>query len=314
MRTPILVSVVIPARNAAKTLERAVSSVLAQDYRPIEVIVVDDASSDETAAVAASFPGGVVRLIRQPVPLGAAGARNAGIATARGEIIAFQDADDEWLPGKLTAQVAMLTSEASPVFVACGCSLIAANGYDVGPLYNGRTPQAGSRAWPGLLACNTIATPSVVVWRDTLLAVGGFDTALPVGEDQDLWIRLAMKGSLGYLPAALVLVHATPNSLSAVGDAVGYHQQVAVTLPMVLRHVQRKRHELSRGEVRRILGERWGRLGRAAYSHRLYGEGIQLLLRAMLFGFEPVQNLWFLLSASPPARWLKRRLMLDRCS
>jgi len=309
-----LVSVVIPAREAAGTLGRALASVLAQDYRPLEIIVVDDASRDETAAMAASFQEAAphLRLIRLPRPLGAAGARNAGIAAACGEIIAFQDADDEWLPGKLSAQIALLRRAPQPVFVACGCRLIAPDGRDLGPLYDGQIPQAGPRAWPGLLARNTIATPSVLAWRDALLAVGGFDTTLPVGEDQDLWIRLALRGRLGYVDAALVRVHVTPGSLSGVGEADGCRQQLAITLPMVRRHVAAQRQALSRAERRRILGERWGRLGRAAYGYRLYGEGLRLVLQATLLGFEPARNLWFLLSASPPARWLKRRLALDR--
>lgn len=315
MNPPPLVSVVIPARDAAPTLRRAIASVQAQDWRPLEIIVVDDASRDGTAAVAeacAAEDPAPLRLLRHAARLGAAAARNGGIAAARGEIIAFQDADDEWLPGKLARQLALLTAPPPPVFVACGCSFIDTEGRDLGPLYGGAVPGAGPRAWPGLLARNTIGTPSVVAWRAAIEAAGGFDESLPVAEDQDLWIRLAMQGSLGYLDEPLVRVHATPGSLSGVGDPTGVTQQFAHTLPMILRHLAARRADLTSSERRRILGERFARLGRAAYGNGMHGRGARLLLRASLQGFEPATNLWVLGTASPPARWLKRRFGLDR--
>ena len=108
------VSVVIPAHNAAATVARAIISTQAQTPAPDEFLLVDDASSDDTAAIAESLGATVIRL---PVRAGAGAARNAGIAAATGKIIAFQDADDEWLPGKLARQLPLL---ADASFVACG--------------------------------------------------------------------------------------------------------------------------------------------------------------------------------------------------
>ncbi len=302
-----LVSVVIPARNAARTLVRAVRSVLAQDYRPIEVIIVDDGSHDDTRAVAAAF-GDPVRLIALPHARGAAAARNEGIRAAAGSIVAFQDADDEWLQGKLSRQVALLLSSPDLVFIACGARFVGPDGDALGPLYGGQTPTPGARAWVGLLARNTIATPTVVAWRQALLDAGGFDAALPVAEDQDMWIRLATRGALGYLDAPLVRVHATPGSLSGVGSAVSVRQQMEFTLPMIERHVAARRSELSAAERRGILGQRLGRAGRSAYTFGHYRDGLRLLARSIGYGFEPTQSLMFLLSAAPPVRWAKRRL------
>ena len=307
-----LVSVVIPARNAAPTIERALASVLAQDYRPMTAIVIDDGSRDATAAMVLRFADPPVRLIRLPEPRGAAGARNAGIEAATGSIVAFQDADDEWMPGKLTRQVELLTSDARFALVACGASFVSPVGEELGPLFGGQTPERGPRAWPGLLARNTIATPTVVTWRHMLLAEGGFDERLAVAEDQDMWIRLAMRGHLGYLDAPLVRVHATPNSLSAVGAAGGIRQQIEFTLPMVKRHVAAERNRLSPEEIRRIYGERWGRLGRAAYSFGYHAEGLRLIARAVLLGFEPLENFRFLIGTTPPISWLKRLVRTGR--
>ncbi len=297
---------IIPARDAAATLARAIGSVRAQDYAPLEIIVVDDASRDATPSIAASFAD--VRVIRLPAPQGAAGARNAGLAVATGALIAFQDADDEWLAGKLRRQVALLLAEPDAVFTACGARLFGLDGQDRGPLYDGRIPVTGNAAWRGLLARNTIATPCVVAWRRDLLALGGFDPALSVAEDQDLWIRLALRGRLAYLDAFLVKVHVTPVSVSGVGTPLGAQQQMDITIPMIRRHVAAQRARLSRREVRGILGERLCRVGRSAYSFGLYRPGLAMVLEAMTLGFRPLENLLFLLSASPPGRWLKRQL------
>jgi hypothetical protein len=121
-----------------------------------------------------------------------------------------------------------------------------------------------------------------------------------------------MRGNLGFLDAPLVRVHATPNSLSGVGAAAGVRQQIEFTLPMVERHVAAKRNELSHGEIRRIFGERWGRLGRAAYSYGYYAEGLRLIARAAMLGFEPWENVRFLIGATPPVSWLKRLVRARR--
>ncbi|MGZ9158546.1 MAG: glycosyltransferase family 2 protein, partial [Nitrospira sp.] len=114
-----LVSVIVPAHNAQTTIERALGSVRLQDYPNIEVIVVDDASIDRTADKVENFTELPVRLTRARCQLGASGARNLGIASARGVYIAFLDADDVWLAGKLTRQVALLHRHPAMTFVTC---------------------------------------------------------------------------------------------------------------------------------------------------------------------------------------------------
>jgi len=97
------ISVVIPAYNAAAFVREAITSALAQTYSPLEILVIDDGSTDETSAVASGL-GGIVRVIRQ-ANRGEGGARNRGLDEARGELVAFLDADDRWLPQKLELQV-----------------------------------------------------------------------------------------------------------------------------------------------------------------------------------------------------------------
>lgn len=295
------ISVVIPAHNAAATLARAIASVRAQTLAPDEILVIDDASDDATAAIAEALGTTTIRL---PTRAGAAAARNAGIAAATGEIIAFQDADDEWLPDKLARQMPLL---AGATFVACGAHLFAEDGRDLGPLYNGEIPREGEASWRGLLARNTIATPCVLVWRHALDAVGGFDPVLEVAEDQDLWLRLARHGRLRYLDAPLVRVHRTSGSVSGVGTRRGARQQIRITLPMIERHIAANRASLTAADVRHIRGGRRLRVGAGACWTGAWGTGARLVLSAMLLGHRPLAGLRILLATAPPLRWLLGR-------
>jgi glycosyltransferase involved in cell wall biosynthesis len=306
MGGPVSISVVIPAYNSAATLPRAIASARQQTLKPLEIIVVDDHSTDATAAVASSY-GAEVRVISLPAQKGAAGARNAGIEAAIGNAIAFQDSDDEWLPAKLQKQIAVLTSSPLITLVACASNLISPDGRDLGDLYHGHAAVTGPDSWRALLAYNFVATPSVLAWRKDLILAGGFDEKLKIGEDQDLWIRLSLRGELGYVPESLVKVHARENSLSAE-----HTDPIIYTLPMIQRHVANLQGRLSDKEVRNILGKRFALVGRVAYARGDYRHGLPLIYRSMMLGYQPLGSLYYLASASPPAAWLKRRLGIGR--
>ncbi len=172
-----LVSVVMPVFDAEPFLRDALDSVYAQDYTPFEVIVVDDGSTDGSAAIARSYPG--LRYLRQENQ-GPSAARNAGIEAARGEIVAFADADDVQLPGKLTAQAGYLVDHPETA---------ATLGRQV---WISPPPEAvPDRVWGDL---DGVPAMSMVVRRQALLEVGGFDLALRGPEDTDLLIRLRERG------------------------------------------------------------------------------------------------------------------------
>lgn len=301
MGSESMVSVVIPARNSAATLARAIASVMAQTHRPKEIIVVDDQSTDAIHEVLSGCPQGATRLISTKVRKGAGGARNEGISSAAGNIIAFLDADDEWLPNKLEKQLALLHADPRLSFVTCGANSISAAGANLGDTYGSHRIAAGSEAWKQLLACNFIATPSVVAWRRHLLALGGFNEKMKIGEDQDMWIRLALAGSLGYVPESLVRVHLRADSLSSWD----LNDLLTDTLPMIERHVSEQRHQLTEREVRRILGERLNRFGRVAYVRGDLASGLRLIARSMLLGYRPVESSFYLMRAAPPVMWMK---------
>ena len=198
-----LVSVVIPAYNAARFLGEAIDSVLKQSYPDFEVIVVDDGSTDDTPSVLGSYAN-QIRVVRQENQ-GLSAARNAGIALARGEYIAFLDADDVWLGRKLELQVEALAEYPQASLIHTG-----AMKWDVGSgaespfakdahLYQGACFNA-------LIDHCSICVSSVMVRRNALNENGVFDPEIrrPTTQDYDLWLRLAMKGTFAYVDAPLV--------------------------------------------------------------------------------------------------------------
>jgi glycosyltransferase involved in cell wall biosynthesis len=304
MNDEISVSVVIPARNAERTLERAIVSVLAQSWAPDEIIVVDDASTDATGAIARSFEDHGVRTVAIGSQTGAAGARNAGIEAATGTWVAFLDADDVWLPQKLAKQVQIIRARPDASFVFCASHEFSPAGRFLGDTYRGRPVREGSGAWKALLACNFVATPTVVARRALLLQLGGFDETLKVAEDQDMWIRLALTAPPSYVPESLVRVHVRHESLSSWSLDDHY----AYTLPMIKRHLERLRSRVTESEARAILGERLNRIGSvaAAKGHVLHGGA--MILRSAFLGYRPLQNLMLLgkLPAAALVKWLVR--------
>lgn len=200
MRDPII-SVVIPTYNRARFLPAAVASVRAQSYQCDEILIVDDGSGDDTAEVVAALGPGV-RLIRQ-ANAGPAAARNRGIHEARGDLIAFLDTDDRWLPGKLAAQVELFGREPELGLVCAdmaiendaGVQFVESNfvlrglQQDFSALDGRPIPDAQRR----LLEVNFVNTSTVVANRQLLLTLGGFDTRLRYGEDLELWLRIAAR-------------------------------------------------------------------------------------------------------------------------
>jgi glycosyltransferase involved in cell wall biosynthesis len=299
-----LVSVVIPCLNSERTIRRALDSVARQDYPAFEVIVVDDASTDGTAEVLARLARPDLRVIRLPQTSGAAAARNAGIAAARGEFVAFLDADDEWLPDKLSTQVPIIAGRPEMSLIASQARFVTLQGIEEESVYLQCEPARGPEAWRVLLAYNYIATPTVVVRRSTLQDIGGFDPTLVIGQDQDLWIRLSLIGEVGFIDRSLSIVYEQLDSLSNRTMPL----TLDVMLPLLRRHYEAQRHRLSEREARRILGHRYEKIGRTTYLD-FPTRGVPILLKAVMLRHHPGKNLSYLIMASPPMRWLKKHIL-----
>ncbi|MBF0590115.1 MAG: glycosyltransferase, partial [Magnetococcales bacterium] len=210
-------SVIIPAYNAANSILRALDSVRAQDMMAeLEVVIADDGSQDGTAELvrAQRRPGERITILTLPGQGGASRARNAAIAAARGDYIAFLDADDQWLPGKLARQMAILDAEPETTLVGSDSERVNADtGEPMMRMHQNHAPQEGTEAWQRLLHINFLPTSTVVTRRALLLELGGFDLSMVVGEDLDLWIRLAMRGAVRVVPEPLSRYHDHAGSL-----------------------------------------------------------------------------------------------------
>ena len=190
---PGLVSVIIPVRNRPALLAEAVASVLAQTYRPIEAIIVDDGSTDETAAVgralAAAHPDEVRFL--QTAAVGVAAARNTGLAVAKGEFVQFLDSDDLLMPEKFARQVGGLRDHPE-----CGISYCRTREYRLGGDWSGlparRTAETFVHLFPQLLMGRIWAAPSPLYRRDVVAANGPF-RELAIYEDWEYEGRAASR-------------------------------------------------------------------------------------------------------------------------
>lgn len=189
------VSVVLAVRNQARWLPETLASVVAQTFQDWELLVADDGSTDDTAAVVAAVHDPRIRWLPGAHAERAA-ARNRALAAAKGRYVAFLDGDDCWLPDKLARQVAAL--EAAPD--AAFCYTIARFVDAAGRLLPHRKPDdpPAGRIFPRLVRGNVVILASVVARRDRVDAAGGFDVTLPVFgcEDWDLWLRLARRAAV----------------------------------------------------------------------------------------------------------------------
>ncbi|MEO6002498.1 MAG: glycosyltransferase family A protein [Opitutus sp.] len=217
----MLVSVIIPAYNRETTIRRAVDSVLSQTYLQIEVIVVDDGSTDSTVAALSGYDARV-RVICQK-NAGPSAARNAGIRASHGAIIAFLDSDDEWLPSKLDHQIKLMTGEfgANVACCICNATMLYADGTSRTSFQAaGLEPRHRNGIWLNpsevLLTRFVLFNQVAAVRRDTLDRVGYFPDKLRIMEDYDLALRLAAAGPWAYTTDSLVVWHGgAENSLSS---------------------------------------------------------------------------------------------------
>lgn len=197
-----LVTVVIPTYNRAHMVGAAIQSVLQQSYRHWELIVVDDASIDETAHVVQSVGDERVRYVLRERNGGVSAAQNSGIVTARGRYITFLHSDDEFLPTKLEKEVRVLEQLGDKVGgVECGVRISAADHEEV------RLPSLRDLGYEGLLGFEGGVHIAPFLLRRELAAEIQFDETLPGWEDWDFILRLVRKCTLAFVDEPLVVLH-----------------------------------------------------------------------------------------------------------
>ncbi|HWP58308.1 MAG TPA: glycosyltransferase family 2 protein [Candidatus Acidoferrales bacterium] len=232
------VSVVIPTHNRAELLRAAVTSVLKQTFRDLEIVVVDDASTDDTQEVVRRLNAddGRIRYIRHATNRREAGTRNTGVGSARANYIAFLDDDDEWLPDKLQKQVDLMAHSAPRVgAVYTGFRQI---DRETGKLLAEFVPRHRGDILSELCRGNCVGTPStVLVKRQCFENVGRFDEAIAFGPDYDMWIRIAKDFHFEYLQEPLVnyYVHKVKMSADDRLKITGLEKQIAKHGPFFAR-------------------------------------------------------------------------------
>jgi len=212
------VSVIIPTHNRSRLLVKAVESVQRQTYRDFEIIIVDDASEDDTKEIVKGLLNDQVKYIRLDTNHGGSGARNIGINAAKGKYVAFLDDDDFWLPEKLERQVEVM-KRSPQVGVVYTEWLQLENGrtytYKMKPKYRGNI-------YKHLLAGNCVpgGGSTVLARRECFQSVGGFDEQLPSCQDWDMWIRLAREYEFDFVALPLIVWRMHNARISTDIDAV----------------------------------------------------------------------------------------------
>jgi glycosyltransferase involved in cell wall biosynthesis len=259
MGTP-LVSIIIPTYNRASVIAHTIENVFAQSYRNMELIIVDDGSSDDTQKVLRRF-GDRIRLISQQNS-GPAVARNRGAAIARGDIIAFQDSDDLWKPTKIERQVALL-EKLGPTVPCCLCNaqVSVANGAQYTSFEDSLIfPTRDEGLWlnvPEVLATRFVLfNQTAAIRRKAWQKIGGFAEDLKYLEDYDLPLRLALEGPWGFVREPLVIYREDSSEsfhTRAARDAIVLKQ---CQLTIIDRMLARVAEDTSRGQLRKHLTRR----------------------------------------------------------
>lgn len=257
------VAVVIPCYNAAAYLARALESVFAQTYRDYRVYVIDDGSRDDTRSLLRSYGKRIVSVSQ--IHAGQAAARNCGIRMSNSPHIAFLDADDEWLPGKLQRQIEVFQNNPRVGMLYSDCSTSGPG--ESSTSYFARTgiPVSGRVFERILLEGCAIYTPTVMLRRECLDNVGLFDESLAVAEDYNLWLRIAARWDVGVIPDVLAIRHITPGSLSL--STSKHHATVAAIT--AFEHAMRRDLQPQQLQALRIaIAKRY-----SAYASLLLAEG-----------------------------------------
>jgi glycosyltransferase involved in cell wall biosynthesis len=240
-----MVSIIIPCFNHARFLSEAIESALAQTLAPLEVIVVDDGSTDDSADVASRYP---VKLVRQG-NAGLAAARNAGLAVSRGAIVIFLDADDRLRPEAASAGASALRATPAAALAVGRCLLIDEHGRSLAT----NQPRVTGRFYEELLRQNYIWTPALAAFRRTALdEVGAFDSTVNPSADYDLYLRLARR--YDFAPHDTLVAEYRQHSASMSRDPV---LMLDTTLEVLRRQRQHARRDAATRQAYRAGDRHW---------------------------------------------------------
>jgi teichuronic acid biosynthesis glycosyltransferase TuaG len=274
------VNVVIPAYNASRWIAETIESVLAQDFHDFEVVVVDDGSIDDTAAVVARFKQ--VQYILKSNG-GEGSARNTGIRATSGEYVACVDADDLWLPDKLRVQTELLRETGLAWAYSDGYAFDSSSGHTLYTFSEVRQHFSGDILRPLLLE-DFIPCPTPVIKRSVFEAVGYFDESrlLRMRADWDMWLRIAARYPIGYVGRPLVRyrIHSGSGSNSEP-PSVAFESHLAVIERAVSREPERLAPLRKRAMARQCIaaGRIWLGQGDLTMARAMFAQSIRLFPR-----------------------------------
>lgn len=283
-----LVSVIIPTYNRSDLLLRAIRSVLEQTYKNVECIVVDDASIDNTEVVVRQFTDDRLIYLRHETNRHASAARNTGIAYAKGDLIAFLDDDDEWMSRKLEKQVELLLSLHEKVgMVYCWMDYFDQKGN----LIKEHHPKLKGYVFHDVLYVQRLGgCPTLLVRRDVVEKVGGFDETLPRGNDGDFIRRVCRQYEVDYVPESLVKVY-VGHGKGRISTRLDREGIIVAIRSLETRLVKFK------GELKHYPREHANILARKGYFYSLlpdYGGSLRLFLKAIrLYPASPIVYSFF---------------------
>ena len=271
MSRPHTISAVIPAYNSAAFIAEAIGSIRAQTRPVDEIIVVDDGSTDDTAIIVQRLGDGIQYL--HQANAGPSAARNRGIEAARGDLIAFLDADDQWTRTKIEQQLAVMEQNPAIALVAGDMAEIDSQDNITAPsvlskhsllaCFKGLGSEPIPNALALLLKTNFIPTGTVLARRAALEAAGGFTTEIHYGEDLELWAKVAAQHPIVCLPEVLMLRRQHGDNVTQATEPL---LRDLIKVMSSLRAWDAKQLRQQGVEPNRLVAEAWGNLGYWQFS------------------------------------------------
>jgi glycosyltransferase involved in cell wall biosynthesis len=286
------ITVLIPAYRAQATIDRALASVQSQTLLPDRIVIVDDGSPEPLVVEPGQAAPIPIALLQLSENLGSSAALNHGLKHVDTKWTAFLDADDSWHPEKLSRQMDMARARPESMLIATGLRFVSSTGIGQIDVATKPLPEEPTQRLASLIEDCVIGKPSVLVRTEVVKALGSFNTKLIVGEDQDLWLRVAAAHRVDIVPDILTFAHDTPGSLTKRRDLPpDYLWRNVIALA-----IEQHRHRFSHKQLRRMIGARCQQAAVAHLSQGNYLPALTYLWRSTVNAYQPLQNLVYALA------------------
>jgi len=282
------VTAVVVVYNGEKYLKDCLQSIVDQDYQPLEILVIDDGSTDSTPSIIKSF-GRKIIYFRQD-NAGIAIARNKGIELAIGEYIAFLDADDIWCPGKITAQMQIIDTYPQYAVVFGGFDRI--DGSFEYKAFNDLCLQTikpeidehwSGWLYPRMLLDSWVHIITAVFPKKIVSEIGGFDPDKKVGEDYDFWIRVSKKYQMAKISCTLALYRDNPGSVTTKFNPRNYGAEIVQNYIREYGVSDPHGGKVTTAQIKKRLHEQWFMHGYIARNNRKYKAAVQSFTKALRY-------------------------------